>query len=121
MAHEIEFGFTTGKTLAYGVLIRGGSVRTDAGTSLPEIGSTGYYVADNIDIQPSDIVIVKEGSVVVGAGEYNKLADDWTDGGRLDVLLDGIHDNVRTTTGEYHLDSTGGSSAGSGTNLDDDC
>jgi len=71
MSNEINFGWASGRTLTYGAYEPDGSVRTAAGTSLPEIGSTGYYVADNGDIEAGDWVIVKESITVVGAGEYS--------------------------------------------------
>ena len=70
MANEITFGFLTGKTLTYGAYEPDGSVRTAAATALPEIGATGYYTATNGSIVAGDIVIVKEGTLTVGWGEY---------------------------------------------------
>ena len=70
MANEITFGFLTGKTLTYGAYEPDGSVRTAAATALPEIGATGYYTATNGSIVAGDVVIVKEGTITVGWGEY---------------------------------------------------
>ena len=70
MANEITFGYRSGATLTYGAYQPDGSVRTAVGTSLPENGSTGYYIATDGSIQAGDIVIVKEGTDVVGWGEY---------------------------------------------------
>lgn len=70
MANEITFGYPTGKTLTYGAYQPSGTVRTAAGTSLTEVAGTGYYKADDGNISVNDIVVVKEGSNVVGWGEY---------------------------------------------------
>lgn len=70
MANEITFGFLVGKTLTYGAYEPDGSVRTAAATALPEIGATGYYTATDGSIVAGDVVIVKEGTVTVGWGEY---------------------------------------------------
>lgn len=70
MANEITFGFQTGKTLTYGAYEPDGSVRTAAATALPEIGATGYYTATDGNIVAGDVVIVKEGTLTVGWGEY---------------------------------------------------
>ena len=70
MANEITFGFLVGKTLTYGAYEPDGSVRTAAATALPEIGATGYYTATDGSITAGDVVIVKEGTITVGWGEY---------------------------------------------------
>lgn len=97
MSDEITFGFAIGKTLTYGVRIASGGQRTAAGTSLPEEGATGYYHADNSDIVVSDIVIVKEGSLVVGYGEYLPkvdLSEIVTDLSDIDDKIDIVDSNV---------------------------
>ena len=70
MANEIQFGYRSGATLTYGAYQPDGTIRTAAGASLPEIGTTGYYTATDANIQPKDAIIVKDGSNVVGSGEY---------------------------------------------------
>jgi len=70
MANEITFGFPTGFTLTYGAYQPDGTVRTAAGTSLPEIAGTGYYTATDGSIQAQDLVVIKSGTNVVGFGEY---------------------------------------------------
>ena len=70
MASEITFGYRTGKTLTYAVYNPDGTVVTAAGTSLPEITGTGYYVADNTSILENDFVIVRDGTTEVAYGEY---------------------------------------------------
>ena len=73
MANEITFGYRTGHTLEYGVYEPDGSVRTAAGTSLPEIGATGYYTATDGSIAALDFVIVTDNvtGVVVGQGQFS--------------------------------------------------
>ena len=73
MADEITFGYLTGYTLEYGVYQPDGTVRTAAGTSLPEEGATGYYHADNADIVALDFVIVTDNATgaVVGQGQFS--------------------------------------------------
>ncbi len=71
MANEITFGWRSGSTLTYGIYQPDGTIRTAAGTSLPEIGSTGYYVASDANIQTGDFVIVSTSTAVVGQGQYN--------------------------------------------------
>ena len=70
---EITFGYRTGKTLTYGVYDPDGSVVTAAGTSLPEEGATGYYHADDANIDALDFVIVIDSvtGVVVGQGQFS--------------------------------------------------
>jgi hypothetical protein len=70
MANEITMGYLSGHTLTYGVYQPDGTVRTAAGTPLPEIGTTGYYTATDANITAGDFVIVKEGATVVGQGQY---------------------------------------------------
>ena len=70
MANEITVGYRTGATLTYGVYDPDGTVQTAAGTALTEVAGTGYYKATDANIAAGDIVIVKEGTVVVAYGEY---------------------------------------------------
>ena len=88
IADEITFGWLIDKTLTYGASAPDGTERTAEGTSLPQDGSIdGYYHATDANIVSGDVVIVKEGVVPVGWGQYNP-----------NVLLasDGL-DNISTT------------------------
>lgn len=75
MADEITFGYKSGLTLTYGVFQPDGTVRTSAGTSLPEESGTGYYHATDGNITAGDLVIIKESTNVVGFGEYRSEVD----------------------------------------------
>jgi hypothetical protein len=70
MANEITFGNLTGKTLTYGAYQPDGSVRTAAGTALTEVAGTGYYKASDANIIAGDFVVIREGAVEVGQGQY---------------------------------------------------
>jgi len=73
MPNEIKVVYESGHDdLTYGAYQPDGTVRTAAGTSVPEIGSTGYYTTDDGDIQQGDIVVLKQGSAVIGGGEYQE-------------------------------------------------
>lgn len=69
---RLKFWYRTGETLTYEALQEDGTVRTAAGTSLPEIGSKGYYTVVDASIVTSDVAVVKNASgKVVGGGEEN--------------------------------------------------
>ena len=68
---RIKFVWKTGETLTYEATKPDGTVRTSAGTSLPEIGSTGYYTAVDSSLQSGDMIMVSDGTRIVGGGENN--------------------------------------------------
>ncbi|KKN58274.1 hypothetical protein LCGC14_0553540 [marine sediment metagenome] len=71
MANEVNFGYPTGATLTYGIYTSAG-VERELGTSLTETpASSGLYLGTPTAISKGNQVVVKEGSVVVGHGEYN--------------------------------------------------
>ena len=72
--NEINLGYRSGATLTYGIYYPDGTVRVAAGTSLPEIGSTGYYTASAATMVALDVVIVKEGTNVVAYGQFEPPA-----------------------------------------------
>jgi hypothetical protein len=84
VSSKVQIGFTSGVTLTYGAYTPSGSVRTAAGATLPEIGSTGYYTTIDASVIAGDAIVVKEGSQVVGYGIYQPEATvanvDITDG-----------------------------------------
>lgn len=70
MANEIKLGYYTGQTLTYAVYNPDGTQVTAPGTSLPEIGATGYYTATNASIAAGDICIISDTNGVLFYGEY---------------------------------------------------
>lgn len=71
MANEINFGYQTGATLTFSVYTSAGSER-EADSSLTETpASSGLYLGTPAAISKGDQVIIKEGTDVVGHGEYN--------------------------------------------------
>jgi hypothetical protein len=70
MANEINLGYRSGATLTYGIYQPDGTVRVAAGTSLPEISSTGYYTASAPSMIALDVVLVKESTNVVAYGQF---------------------------------------------------
>lgn len=97
MAYEITFGWKSGETLTYGAYQPDGTVRTAAGTALPEQAGTGYYLATDASIAAGDFVIVKSGTTVVGQGQYKPevsatgISADLTD---IEAKIDIIDSNV---------------------------
>lgn len=85
---RLKFGSDTGRTLTYGAYTASGAVRTAAGTSLSEVSSTGYYTVVDEDIVTGDVVVVKEGTRVIGWGEYKPVFDDSTIITELDSILE---------------------------------
>lgn len=79
MANEIKVGALSGLTLTYGAYQPDGTVRTAAGTSLTEVGSTGLYLATDGNVVAGDIVVVKSGSDVIGSDEYQPEAKALSD------------------------------------------
>lgn len=72
MANEIKLGYVTGETLTYAVYNPDGTQVTAPGTSLPEIGSTGYYTASNASIAAGDVIIVSDAVSVLFQGIYKE-------------------------------------------------
>jgi hypothetical protein len=71
MANEVNFGYPTGATLTFSVYTSAGVAR-ETGSSLTETpASSGLYLGTPAAISKGNQVIIKEGSVVVGHGEYN--------------------------------------------------
>lgn len=74
---EITFGYTKGTNLSYGAYEPDGTVRTAAGTALPEEGATGYFHADDADVVPGDFIIITNDDLsdrVVGYGTFGMIA-----------------------------------------------
>lgn len=70
MANEINFGWITGKTLKFNIYKKDGTARETDGTMTETPVSSGQYLGTPRAISAGDNVVVKEGSVVTGYGEY---------------------------------------------------
>ncbi len=69
---RLRFWWKTGDTVTYEATdATGAIVRTAAGTSLPEAGSTGYYTVEDANVVTGDVAIVSDSSGIVGGGEEN--------------------------------------------------
>jgi hypothetical protein len=88
---RVNFGWITGKTLTFSVYTEAGSAR-ETGTSLTETpASSGLYLGTATLLVPGDNVVIKEGSVIVGHGQFDieialetTIADDNPDGSSVD-------------------------------------
>lgn len=78
MANEITLGFTSGLTLKYAVSQPDGTERV-ALTALPEIGTTGYYVASDANVVAGDFVVIRKTPYaardVIAQGQYQPITD----------------------------------------------
>jgi len=87
MANEVTFGYPTGKTLTFGVYTSAGTER-ESGTALTETpAGSGLYLGTPTTITTSDLVIIKEGTAVVGWGEYKPQIDDSDIIAEVDIVI----------------------------------
>jgi len=87
MAYEITFGFVSGRTLTYGAYQPGGTVRTAAGTSLPEQAGTGYYRATDAALVAADFVIVTDSVLgIVGQGQFKPEISATAIEAKIDII-----------------------------------
>ncbi len=71
MANEVNFGYPISKTLTFSVYTQAGVAR-ETGSAMSETPATsGLYLGTPNAISKGNQVVIKEGSVVVGHGEYN--------------------------------------------------
>ena len=71
MANEVNFGYPISKTLTFSVYTQAGVTR-ETGSAMTETPATsGLYLGTPAAISKGNQVVIKEGSVVVGHGEYN--------------------------------------------------
>ena len=102
MANEIQFGYTTGRTLTYGVYQPDGTVRTAAGTALAEVAGTGYYKATDASVVAGDYIIVIDSVLgTVGQGQYETATSSLATTAHLQDVedkLDTVDTNVDTVS-----------------------
>ena len=68
---RIRFWWKSGEDVTYEALQADGTVRTTAGTSLPEVVGTGYYTVVDSSVVTGDVAIASSGSNVIGGGHEN--------------------------------------------------
>lgn len=94
MANEVNFIYISGKTLTFSVYKKDGTAR-ETGTALTETpASSGLYLGSPTAIIGGDNVIIKEGTTVVGGGEFppwialeTTVADADVDGSATDAIF----------------------------------
>ena len=81
---RIRFWWKSGEDVTYEALQADGTVRTTAGTSLPEVVGTGYYTVVDSSVVTGDVAIASSGSNVIGGGHENPPVIISPDG--LDII-----------------------------------
>ena len=74
MANEVKFGWQTGESLTAELLKADTSVR-ESGITMTETGTTGVYFGTPAAIVAGDTVIIDDGTLKVGFGEYRSEVD----------------------------------------------
>jgi len=71
MANEVTFGYRTGVVnLTFGVYTKDGVLR-EVETAMTETpADSGLYLGTPTEIDAEDMVIIKEGTAIVGQGQY---------------------------------------------------
>ncbi len=57
---RIQYGDVSGETITYAAYQPDGTVRTAAGTSIPEIAGTGYYTVVDANVQAGDALVFSD-------------------------------------------------------------
>ncbi len=78
---NINFGYSTGKTITFSVYTEAGVAR-ETGTAMTETpASSGLYLGTATTLLVGDNVIIKETTKPVGHGEYRKHEIEWLKSG----------------------------------------
>jgi len=72
MANEIKVVAQSGLELTYGAYQPDGTVRTAAGTALTEVAGTGYYKANDANVQTGDVLVVSDAVGVLAGKIYDR-------------------------------------------------
>lgn len=76
MANEVKFGWKPGETLTFTALQPDGSARGAADQSMTEQAATGYYRGTpSTALVAGDVVVIDDGTLKVGFGEYRTEVD----------------------------------------------
>ena len=105
MANEITFIYTSGQTLTYLAYAPDGTPRITS-TSLPEVGTTGYYTASAPTLVALDMVIIKSGANIIAGGQYKPEVSANVDLTEVINDLQTIDENIVTLSTAI-IDSTG--------------
>lgn len=73
---RINFPYISGKTLTFSVYTKAGGAREIGGTMTETPVGSGLYLGEPRFITASDNVIIKEGVIPVGGGEYQPEVRD---------------------------------------------
>ena len=96
MSGRIKFGADSSETLTYVLLSEDGlTIRTAAGTSLPQIGTTGYFTVVDANMVTGDVSLIKSGTTFVGFGVHNPDVEVVTKTG-FKLASDGL-DSISTS------------------------
>ncbi len=78
---NINFGYSTGRTIKFNVYTSDGVARQVDGTMDETPASSGLYLGTATTLLVGDNVIIKEGVKPVGHGEFRKHEIEWLKNG----------------------------------------